>query len=126
MNKTFVFDSITFIIILFFNIYVIQTKALNGGGANLPAGCTPSCLKSSQLVRRASESNRTQLTIPGSVSELKTSLASISTVEDSGDGHPLLNDFTSLVGPEANNTQEKESLSAPVSDASIQSTRKLS
>lgn len=104
----------------------MKTRTLNGGGTNLPAGCTPSCLKSSQLVRRASESNRIHST-PGALSEQhKTSLASISTVEDPGDGHPLLPKFASTTGTVTTDTHGKDPLSAPASDTSIQSTRRLS
>jgi hypothetical protein len=112
--------------------FYIQPKAPNGGAASLPAGCTPLCLKSSQLVRTASETNRIEPT-PGVISEPQqhqSSLAAKPTLEYVvGDAHPLLTDFgpSALVEPdETGNANHQNLISTTVRDTSIQNTRRLS
>ena len=118
-------NSLTKIIMHFY----IQPKISNGGVASLPAGCTPLCLKSSQLVRTASETHRIE-PAPRVVSEQQSSLVSKPIVGDVlEDGHPLLTDFglsVSLVEPEVNNTNHQDLNCTTVRDTSIQNTRRLS
>jgi hypothetical protein len=117
----------------------MQPKSSNGGAASLPAGCTPLCLKSSQLVRTASETNRKEPhTTPGVVSAEKQqqhqlSLASSKpTAGDvAGDGQQhQLPDFglPALVEPEVISTNHHQDpvSSATVRDTSIQNTGRLS
>lgn len=111
--------------------FYIQPKISNGGVASLPAGCTPLCLKSSQLVRTASETHRMESTpVTGVVSEQPSSLVSKPIVGDVlGEGHPLLTDFglsVSLDEPEVNNTNHQDLNCTTVRDTSIQNTRRLS
>lgn len=111
--------------------FYMQPKISNGGVASLPAGCTPLCLKSSQLVRTASETNRMEPT-PGVVSEQQSSLAAKPTVATGdvvGDGHhPLLTDFglSALVEPEVNNTNHQDPNCTTIRETCIQNTRRLS
>ncbi|EFX74324.1 hypothetical protein DAPPUDRAFT_252015 [Daphnia pulex] len=118
-----------------------KPKASNGGAASLPAGCTPLCLKSSQLVRTASETNRKEphsSTTPGVVSaekqqqhQLSLAASNKPTAGDvAGDGQQhQLPDFglSALVEPEVISTNHhQDPLSATVRDTSIQNAGRLS
>lgn len=124
--------------------FIMQPKASNGGAASLPAGCTPLCLKSSQLVRTASETNRKEPhTTPGVVSAEKQQqqqhqlslAASKPTAGDvAGDGQQhQLPDFglsALVIEPEvisANTNHHQDPVSAAtVRDTSIQNAGRLS
>jgi hypothetical protein len=119
----------------------MQPKSSNGGAASLPAGCTPLCLKSSQLVRTASETNRKEphTTAPGVVSAEKQQQHQLSLAAskptagdvagDAGQQHQLP-DFglSALVEPEVISTNHHQDpvSSATVRDTSIQNAGRLS
>lgn len=122
----------------------MQPKSSNGGAASLPAGCTPLCLKSSQLVRTASETNRKEphTTAPGVVSSAEKqqqqqhqlSLAASNPTAgdvagDAGQQHQLP-DFglSALVEPEIISTNHHQDpvSSATIRDTSIQNAGRLS
>ncbi|XP_057374113.1 neuropeptides capa receptor-like [Daphnia carinata] len=105
----------------------VKPKATNGGVANLPAGCTPLCLKSSQLVRRASETSRMQPT-PGVANEQHQPPVATMPSDAPTEGHPLLTDFkmSSLIEPTTNIAHEDDPISAAVRDTFVQNTRRLS
>ncbi len=115
----------------------MQPKASNGGVASLPAGCTPLCLKSSQLVRTASETNRKEPT-PGVVSaeqqqQHQLTLAAKPTAGDvmGENGQHQFPDFglSTLVEPEVistNANHHQDPVSATVRDTSIQNAGRLS
>ncbi|XP_046440100.1 neurotensin receptor type 1-like [Daphnia pulex] len=118
----------------------VKPKTSNGGAASLPAGCTPLCLKSSQLVRTASETNRKEPhTTPGVVSaeyqqqqhQLSLAASKPTAGDVAGDGQQhQLPDFglSALVEPEVISTNHHQDpvSSATVRDTSIQNAGRLS
>lgn len=101
----------------------VKPKSTNGGVANLPAGCTPLCLKSSQLVRRASETSRMQ---PGVVNEQHQPPVVTMPSDAPTEGHPLLSDLKMSSLVESATSHEDDPICATVRDTFVQNTRRLS